>query len=101
MTPAHRREARVALAMLFAGAVVLVGSVLGLLAIAALAATAPFDGRAGLVWIEGWCLIAAGVAAWNARAGIAMMSAFDWRPLPPVLLLSAGIVVASPTWWAR
>lgn len=84
--------------MLPIGAVTLVASVLAVLPVLALAVTAPFD-RAWWPWAEGWCLLALAVAAWNARAGIAMMSAFDWRPLPATLARGALAVAACPDWW--
>ena len=94
MTPAQRREARIALAMLPIGAAVLVASILALAAVIALAVAAPFLGMPSLLLLEGWCAFAAAAALWNARGGIALMSAFDWRPLP-LVLLSSGMIVAA------
>lgn len=91
MTPAHKREARVALAMLPVGGIVLVASVVGLLAILALALDGLIRGE-GAWLLMLWCVVATAAAVWNMRAGIAMMSAFDWRPLPLALLRSAGVV---------
>ncbi len=91
MTPADRREARVALAMLPVGATVFVMSMLALIAVTARAVVALAIG--GWPWsLLLWCMGAAAVALWNARAGIMMMSAFDWRPLPVTLLLSGTVV---------
>lgn len=91
MNSADRREARVALAMLPIGATVLIASAIGLIAVLML--TLDVVVRGDLSWLVLlWCAIAGTVALWNARAGIAMMSAFDWRPLPATLLRSAGVV---------
>lgn len=90
----QRREARIALAMLPVGVIVLVAAVLAFVAVLALAIVSPFAGRAALGWVEAWCLLADVVAVRNARAGIEMMSAFDWRPLPVTLFLSVVVVAA-------
>lgn len=97
--PAHRREARLALAMLPAGATVLIVSIAAFVGVAALALATPFRGQPGWGWMESWSLCAAALALRNARSGIEMMSAFDWRPLPSVLALSAAILAGWPVWW--
>ena len=97
-SPAHRREARVALAMLPVGAAITVASVVAFVALVLLALVAPFRGGPWW-WTELWALIAAAVAVRNTLAGIAIMAAFDWRPAPPTLLLSGLIVAAWPGWW--
>lgn len=91
MTRADRWEARVALAMLPVGGAVLIGSVVGLVAVLALALDGVIGGD-GTWLLLLWCGVSAAFALWNMRAGIAMMSAFDWRPLPLSLLRSAGVV---------
>ena len=75
--------------MLPLGATVLVASVLALPAVLALGVDVAIRKPPAWGWTAGWALLAAAVALRNARAGIAMMSAFDWRPLPLVLVLSA------------
>lgn len=90
LPPAQEREARIALAMLPVGGAFLVGSALALVAVAALAIDLLVRGVLG--WTLVWCGLAAAVAVWNARAGIEMMSAFDWRPLPLALALSAAVL---------
>jgi hypothetical protein len=94
LTGADRRDARVALAMLPVGAVVFVGSAVALVVVVGLALIAPFSARGALLPVELWCLFAAAVAVWNGRKGIEIMSAFDWRPLPWVVLSSAAVVAA-------
>ncbi|MDB5694670.1 MAG: hypothetical protein JWN21_213 [Sphingomonas bacterium] len=98
MTPAHRREARFALAMLPVGVVLMVMSAVAFVAVLLLALAAPFRGGPWLQ-IELWALVAAAVAARNTAAGIAITAALDWRPLPMALLLSGLIVAAWPGWW--
>lgn len=101
MTRAQRREARLALAMLPVGAAVLVVSALAFVAVVALALATPWVGGADWRWTEMWCLLAGTVALRNARAGIGVMSAFDWRPVPAVLALSGAVVAAWPGWWLQ
>ncbi|WP_375391967.1 hypothetical protein [uncultured Sphingomonas sp.] len=91
LTRGQRREARIALAMLPVGGLFLLVSAIAFVAVMAGAVVALAMG--GWPWsLLLWCIFAAVVAAWNARAGIEMMSAFDWRPLPLALLLSAAVV---------
>lgn len=90
---AHRWEARVAIAMLPVGGTVLVVSAFALLLVGGLGVDVTIRQPAGWGWVAGWSTVAAGVALRNMRAGIAMMSAFDWRPLPLTLLLSALVAV--------
>ena len=94
-SPAHRREARVALAMLPVGVTVLVFSAVALVAVVLLALATPFRGGAWLPTLV-WAVVAAAVAARNIFAGIAITAAFDWRPLPLTLILSVLIVAAKP-----
>lgn len=98
MTPAHRREARVALAMLPVGVLVMVVSALAFVAVVLLALAAPFLGGQWW-WTEAWALVAAAVALRNTLAGIEITAAFDWRPLPLVVLLGGAVVGAWPGWW--
>ena len=98
MTAAQQRDARIALAMLPVGVVVMVVSAFAFVAVTLLALATPFAGGAAW-WTVSWALAAAGVAARNTLAGIAITAAFDWRPLPLVLLLSGGIIAAWPGWW--
>ena len=92
MTPAHKREARVSLAMLPVGGTVLIVSAFALILVAALGMDVAIRRPSGWAWVAGWSVLAVIVALRNMRAGIAMMSAFDWRPLPFTLLLSALVV---------
>ena len=92
MTPANRREAQVAIAMLPVGATVLVVSLFALLAVLALGVDMAVRRPESWGWTAIWAVVAGGVAMRNMRAGIDMMSAFDWRPLPVTLLLSALVV---------
>lgn len=85
MTPAQRREARVALAMLPVGAIVTIVSFVAFFAVAAFALSLP--GRGPWHWL--WTIGALGVAVHNTLRGIALLSTFDWRRLPAILLLSA------------
>ncbi len=101
MTPAQKREARVALAMLPVGGTVLVVSAFALILVAALGLDMLVRRPPGWGWPAAWALAAAAVAIRNMRAGIAIMSAFDWRPLPAVLLVSGAIAAAWPGWWLR
>ena len=78
--------------MLPVGGTVLVVSAFALLLVAALGVDVALRRPAGWGWTAGWSLVAIAVALRNMRAGIAMMSAFDWRPLPVTLLLSALVV---------
>ena len=84
--------------MLPVGVGVMVVSALALVAVALLALATPFRGGQWW-WTEAWAVIAAAVALRNTLAGIAITAAFEWRPLPLVLLTSAGIVGAWPGWW--
>ena len=97
--PAHRREARVALAMLPTGGAMVVVSVIAAIAVLALIVAAPFGAVPHPAWSALWGAAAAVVACRNVLAGIAMMSAFDWRPLPGSLARSIAIGVAWPGWW--
>ena len=98
MTPAHRREARLALAMLPVGVVLMVASAVAFVALVLLAIVAPVRGGAWLPTFV-WALVAALVAVRNIFAGIAITAAFDWRPLPLALILSVLIVAAYPGFW--
>jgi hypothetical protein len=89
MTPSQRSEARVALAMLPIGAIITIVSFVAFFAVAAFAVSLPWRG----VWYWAWTVGALGVAAHNTLKGLAILSTFDWRRVPPVLLLSA-IVLA-------
>ncbi len=69
LPPAQRREARIALAMLPIGGTFLVVSAVAFVAVAALALVTLSAG--GATWrLLLWCVAAAAVAIWNARAGI-------------------------------
>ena len=98
LRPAQRREAGLALAMLPVGVVVMVASALALVSVALLMIAAPFRGGAWW-WTELWALAAAAVALRNMLAGIAITAAFDWRPLPLVLVSSIAIAATWPGWW--
>lgn len=87
-----RLQARLALAMLPVGGTMFVGSTLALLTVTAMAVDLVVHARFG--WPLAWSLAASAAALWNARAGIAMMCAFDWRPLPLTLALSAAVVAS-------
>lgn len=80
--------------MLPVGCTVLVVSAFALLLVAALGIDVAMRQPPAWGWTAAWSVIAVAVALRNMRAGIAMMSAFDWRPLPVTLLLS-GVVVAA------
>lgn len=97
-SPAQRREARVALAMLPFGAITASISAIALISVVLFALAAPFRGGAWW-WHTVWAALAALVALRNMRAGIALMATFDWRPAPLVLATSALIVAAWPGWW--
>lgn len=99
MTPAQRWEGRLALAMLPIGVAVLVMSALAIPAVVTLGVDVGVRRPSGWNWTAAWCLAATVIALWNMRAGIAMMTAFDWRPLPAALLLSGAVVAAWPDWW--
>ena len=95
---AHRREARLALAMLPVGVTVMIVSAVAFIAVVLLALATPFRGETWLPMLL-WALVAAAVAARNIFAGIAITAAFDWRPLPLTLILSVLIVAAWPGFW--
>lgn len=101
MNSAQKREARVALAMLPVGGTVLVASAFALILVAALGLDMLVRRPPGWGLPAAWALVAAAVAIRNMRAGIAIMSAFDWRPLPAVLLVSGAVVATWPEWWVR
>ena len=92
MTPAQRWEGRLALAMLPVGAITLVVSAFALLSVLVLGGDVAVRQPSAAGWTIGWCAFAAVIAWWNMRAGIAMMCAFDWRPLPFASLRSAAVV---------
>ncbi|HEU0045941.1 hypothetical protein [Sphingomonas sp.] len=95
---AHRREARIALGMLPVGATITIVSVIAFGAVVLLALAAPIRGGPWL-WTMLWALAAAAAAVRNILAGIAIMAAFDWRPVPGVLLWSGVVVAGWPGWW--
>lgn len=99
MNAAQRREARIALAMLPIGAMVLIASALTFVAVVGLAILTLFARPAHWGWTELWCMLAAAIAIGNTRSGIEIMSAFDWRPLPGTVALSGGVVASWPGWW--
>lgn len=93
----QRREARVAIAMLPAGAVLAVGS---LLAAAVLLIWAAAGVLLGDEWrLVGWRLVGAAVGLRNGVKGIEVMSAFDWRPMPLAIILWIAVIAAHPGWW--
>lgn len=77
--------------MLLVGSGVLIASALAFSAVLLLALVAPFL-RQSWWWTELWCLAALAIALRNGLAGIAMMAALDWRPLPMVALLSGAVI---------
>jgi hypothetical protein len=94
MDAGQRREARVAMAMLPAGAILAVGS---LLAVPVLLLFAIIGLFGGIGWrMELWYLLAAAVGLRNGVKGIEIVSAFDWRPLPFALILWALVVALHP-----
>ncbi len=89
---AQRREAGLALTMLPVGAIMLVVSALAIPAVLTLGVDVAMRQPSGWSWTLAWCLAATAIALWNMRAGIAMMCALDWRPLPFASLRSAAVV---------
>lgn len=96
MTPADRREAALALAMLPVGGALLV---IFALATPVLVAVAIGFATGGDWPLALWCWAAAVAAVWNAVRAIEVMSAFDWRPLPALLARCAAVAAAWPGWW--
>ena len=92
-------ESRIALAMLPIGGALTIVSVVAAIVVSLLAVDTIVQRPAAAGWLLAWCVAALIVAAVNARRSIEVMSAFDWRPLGPVAILSAGIVAAYPGWW--
>ncbi len=69
-----------------------VTSATAFLAVAAM--TVDLAWRSAWGWPLAWSVGAAAVSLLNARAGIEVMSAFDWRPLPRVSIVSVAVVAA-------
>lgn len=97
MTRRDRMEAGLALAMLPVGGTLTVVSALALVAVAALAAATVLGGGTAATLV--WCAFSLWGAVWNLVRSIEIMSAFDWQPLPGVLLVSAAILATFPGWW--
>ena len=93
-------ESRVALAMLPAGAVMTLVSVVATAAVALLALDTLVRRPAEAVRLIAWCIAAGLVGLRNTVLSIETMSAFEWRPMAQVLALSALVAIAYPGWWA-
>lgn len=99
MNRRQRAESRLGLAMLPVGGTMTIVSVGGGVAVLILAFDTIVQRPAAAGWLLAWCVLALVVAAINLRQSIEAMSAFDWRPLVPVAMLSAMIVALYPGWW--
>lgn len=101
MTRSQRLEARLSLAMLPVGLTLGLGSALGAAALLLFAVPALIMAITGNAtwWIFGWCLGGGLALGWSAVTSIEVVSAFDWRPLPRVLLGIALAALASPFLW--
>lgn len=99
MTARDRREGRIALAMLPVGTLLVLSAAIGMLAVAALAVDVAIRRPEGYGWPLAWCAIALAAGYWNLRRSLEVLSAFDWRPVPGVVALSALIVAIHPGWW--
>lgn len=101
MTRADRWEAALALAMLPVGVTLGLLSALasvGLLFLSVLALIWGV-GEPRLLLLAAWCFVGGAVLAWAAVAAIEVVSAFDWRPLPRILVGIAIVAAACPLWW--
>lgn len=87
-----------ALAMLPLGVTLLIGAAIAVLLFAGLAIFGTFDadgiGLDVLWWAAGGAL-----SVVTGRVAIAILCAFDWRPVPPLLLLWGAFAIAWPGWW--
>jgi len=99
MNRKDRLEARLALAMLPAGALMTFVSVIAFIIIMLLIfATVVQRPHAATILLV-WCAAALVTAGVNIVKSIETMSAFDWRALIPVVALSVVITAAYPGWW--
>ena len=99
MNRRDRLESNIALAMLPVGGTMLVVAVVAAIAVLILVFDTVVQRPLEAEWLFAWSAAALVVAAINARRAIEVMSAFDWRPLKLIGLLSIAIVVAYPGWW--
>lgn len=99
MTPEQRGDARISLAMLPIGVVLVIASVIGIAAVFADAvyqiAAEPDDWG----WHFAWCGFALVVGTRNLLKSLETMSALDVAGTMVTLGWSAAIVVAWPGWW--
>lgn len=93
-------ESRIALAMLPVGALFMLASAVGAVAVVTYAVDALGHWPADAGWRIGWSLVAAIVATVNFRKGIETMATFDWHVAIVPAALSIAIAVAWPGWWA-
>jgi hypothetical protein len=94
-----RSEARLHLAMLPLGVLLTLAGALGFLAFTFFAIFVPLHHAREWGWKEAWLIAAAALAVRNLAAGIATMSALDWKQGLLTLVLWGLIVLAYPGWW--
>ena len=99
MEPRERAEARLGLAMLPTGAVLVVIAAAMLVAAVVLAIVAVVDHGPGWQWYAGWGLVAAGVSLANLRRAFETTAALDTRGAIVTLAWMGGIVGTWPGWW--
>jgi hypothetical protein len=99
MDARDRAEARLNLAMLPAGVVLVVVTAVALVAVLGFAIDLLVVQGADWPWYFGWSLAAAAVALRNLGKSFETMSALDVPGTLATLAWSAAIVVAWPGWW--
>ncbi|MBB4153805.1 hypothetical protein GGQ80_001711 [Sphingomonas jinjuensis] len=99
MTARDRREGRVALAMLPVGTLLTLAAGIGMIAVTALGIDTAIRWPDGAGWMLAWCGLAAVAGWWNLKRSLEVLSAFDWRPVPGIVAVSAAIVALHPGWW--
>jgi hypothetical protein len=99
MDAQQRAEARLHLAMLPLGIILTLAGVAGFLAFAVFAILVPLHHIHAWGWKEIWLIAAAALAVRNLIAGIATMSALDWKQGLLTIGLWGVVVLAYPGWW--
>jgi|GEM_PF-3280239 len=99
MNAQERGAARLHLAMLPAGVVLVVVAGVAFVAVIGLAIDMLLVQSPDWGWYFGWSVVAAGVALRNLRKSLETMSALDVKGTAITLVWSAAIVAIWPGWW--
>ena len=99
MTPEQRREGRIGFAMLPIGFALAIASVIGCIAVFALALFHLATQDANWGWYVGWCVFALALGVRNLVRSLQTMSALDVGGTLVTIGISVAIVAAYPGWW--